>query len=236
MAGIIIADTIRSSGNTVTLNSATQTVATINATGIYSSAGNLLAAGTFASPTFSGTVTGTYTLGGTPSIAATALTGTIAAARLPAGSVLQVVSATQTAVVSISGSSFADISGLSVSITPTSNTNKVLIFGFLNAVSGDLSFFRIVRNSTAICIGDAAGTRIQSTGGAFGTGSNATWASVNMSFNFLDSPATTSATTYKLQFAGNSAVTTYLNRGSGDGDSGNAGRTASTITIMEIAV
>jgi len=68
MAGIIIADTIRSSGNTVTLNSATQTVATINATGIYSSAGNLLAAGTFASPTFSGTVAGTYTLGGTPTI------------------------------------------------------------------------------------------------------------------------------------------------------------------------
>ena len=77
MAGIIIADTIRASGNTVTLNSATQTVATVNATGIFSSAGNLLTAnGTFASPTFSGTVTGTYTLGGTPTITAPVLSGT----------------------------------------------------------------------------------------------------------------------------------------------------------------
>jgi len=77
MAGIIIADTIRASGNTLTLNSATQTVATVNATGIFSSAGNLLTAnGTFASPTFSGTVTGTYTLGGTPTITAPVLSGT----------------------------------------------------------------------------------------------------------------------------------------------------------------
>jgi hypothetical protein len=170
------------------------------------------------------------------SIVATQLTGTIAAARLPAGSVLQVVSATLTSTVSLSGAAYQDVTGLSVSITPSSASNKVLVFGFFNGASADISYFRIVRGSTAICIGDAAGSnRIQATGGGWGTGSNATWDPATLPFSYLDSPATTSATTYKIQLGANSAISYYVNRGSNDTDSVNAGRSASTITVMEIA-
>ena len=55
------------------------------------------------------------------------------------------------------------------------------------------------------------------------------------SFNFLDSPATTSSTTYKIQFITDTA-TTYINRTAGDVDASYTGRTQSTITVMEIAV
>ena len=169
------------------------------------------------------------------SIVATQLTGTIAAARLPAGSVLQVVSATLTSTVSLSGAAYQDVTGLSVSITPSSASNKVLVFGFFNGASADISYFRLVRGATAICIGDAAGTRVQATGGGWGTGSNGTWDPATLPFSFLDSPATTSATTYKLQLGANSAIAYYVNRGPNDADSANSGRSASTITVMEIA-
>jgi hypothetical protein len=53
---------------------------------------------------------------------------------------------------------------------------------------------------------------------------------------FLDSPATTSATTYKVQILnGNTAGTVYINRGQSDGNSGAVARGTSSITVMEIA-
>jgi hypothetical protein len=184
-------------------------------------------------PAETGTVITSVTTSG---INATGLTtGTVPKARLPAGSVLQVVSATLTSTVSLSGAAYQDVTGLSVSITPSSASNKVLVFGFFNGASADISYFRIVRGSTAICIGDAASTRVQATGGGWGTGSNGTWDPATLPFSYLDSPATTSATTYKLQLGANSAIAYYVNRGPSDADSANSGRSASTITVMEIA-
>ena len=59
-----------------------------------------------------------------------------------------------------------------------------------------------------------------------------------MSFNFLDSPNTTSATTYKVQATAGSTynTTVYVNRSSGDNDYSYGARVASTITVMEVAV
>jgi hypothetical protein len=58
----------------------------------------------------------------------------------------------------------------------------------------------------------------------------------SMSFSFLDSPATTSSTTYKIQiWAGSSATTVYVNYGINDSANAYRFRTASTITVMEIA-
>jgi hypothetical protein len=51
---------------------------------------------------------------------------------------------------------------------------------------------------------------------------------------FLDSPATTSATTYKLQVLVNASGTGYLNRTQGDSNAVSTLRTASTITVMEV--
>jgi hypothetical protein len=54
-------------------------------------------------------------------------------------------------------------------------------------------------------------------------------------FNVVDSPATTSATTYKLQSIIYSGGTIYINRQLTDSDNNGYGRFASTITVMEIA-
>ena len=148
--------------------------------------------------------------------------------------VLQVVSTTKTDTFSTSSASFTDITGLSVSITPTSATSKVLVFVNLQAsVSADISvMFQLVRGATAIDIGDAAGSRTRSSFALLQD--NTTLQQGNLGLNFLDSPATTSATTYKMQMFVNSA-TGYINRTGSDADSLGRPRTASNITVMEIS-
>jgi hypothetical protein len=97
-----------------------------------------------------------------------------------------------------------------------------------------LAAFTLVRNSTQICIADAAGSRGRFTFGAQGVYN--TDNTVVAPLNFLDSPATTSATTYKVQGQSEGGRTLYVNRGAeGDGDSPITGRFTSTITVMEIA-
>jgi len=168
------------------------------------------------------------------SIVATQLTGTIAVARLPAGSVLQVVSTTKTdSFTSTTTNSFTDITSMSVSITPTSSSSKIYVTvtgtcSGQSATSG--SNLRLVRGSTAICIGDAAGSTTQASTNSYQLDVNQ---SNPFSISFLDSPATTSSTTYKIQFF-ITAGTFYFNRTQSDSNSSN-GRFASTITVMEIA-
>jgi hypothetical protein len=97
-----------------------------------------------------------------------------------------------------------------------------------------------MRDSTAICIGDAAGNRTRSSNTTF---ADAQWTFVAraqwcLSNNFLDSPTTLSATTYKLQIGAigeTDGTNVYVNRSSTDADASVYGRTASSITVMEIA-
>lgn len=202
----------------------------------------------------SGDTSGTITLdapavAGTNTLMLPAATGTIALtgaavtrAQLPAGSILQVVSTTKTDTFSSSAASFTDITGLSVSITPTSSTSKILVlfnvYTSANQNAGSAPL-RLVRNSTAIDIGDAASSRPQ-VSGIFYTGdvSTSVQASMGVVSNvFLDSPATTSSVTYKMQLlATTSGLTMYVNRTSADRDTSTYDpRTASSITVMEIA-
>ena len=147
------------------------------------------------------------------------------------GKVLQVVSATKTDTASNNNTSFTDITGLSVSITPSATSSKVLVF-FNVTVNGNNagSSLRIVRDSTAICVGDAAGSRIQST---VSTNVSSGDSTRSHSGNFLDSPSTTSATTYKMQWRSN-GNTDYLNRSNTDLDTTDYSRPTSTITVIEI--
>jgi hypothetical protein len=151
--------------------------------------------------------------------------------------VLQVVSVTKTDTFSrqSSSSDFGDITGLSVSITPTSATSKIFIM--VNAASAggqnQRHGIRLVRNSTAISIGDSAGSRSRaSSASPQAIGTNDT---VSLLCNFLDSPNTTSATTYKVQCSAEGSNTFFLNRNSGDSDNNTNYRSASSITVMEIA-
>ena len=133
-----------------------------------------------------------------------------------AGTILQVVQATYVGVASTTSTSFTNTS-LTASITPSSSTNKILVFissnGFSSSVSG-ASAYTINRGSTNI--GSSQGfvviTNIVNT---------------PFTIQFLDSPATTSSTTYNLAFKTNNAIyTAYY------GDS----NLTSVITLMEVAV
>ena len=154
-----------------------------------------------------------------------------------AAKVLQVVSATKTDTFTTTSSSFVDVTGLSVTITPTSASNKILVLysSVLSTIGGQYSCgMRLVRDSTAIYIGDAAGSRVRA--------SNMYWSDLGMVYDsapvngiFLDSPATTSATTYKLQVFTPYSVNVFINRTENDGDNGFICRVPSQITVMEIS-
>ena len=159
---------------------------------------------------------------------------------LPSGSsggIIQVKSVVKTDLFNTASSSFTDITGLSVSITPTRADSKILfqfhLGSFQNQNNTSRAFVRMVRDSTAICVGDAA-TGHECTAAVCSRASDDNHTQFPVSMQFLDSPSTTSAVTYKLQAScGNDGGTIYLNSpGTVDAQSGN---TASTITVMEIS-
>jgi hypothetical protein len=194
-----------------------------------------------ASIVISGDTSGSITLAapavaGSNTLSLPALTGTVLT-NATAGTILQVVSATKTDTASFTSSTFADVTGLSVSITPRSSSSKFLIIANIqgcwsNAVAKIGG--RLMRDSTPICIGDTAGSRTRLS--VFSYFAVAGDAPVSMAINYLDSPATASAITYKWQANSlDNAGTVYINRSFVDTDSAIFGRTASTITVMEIA-
>jgi hypothetical protein len=150
--------------------------------------------------------------------------------------VLQVVSAVKTDTFTAStNNTWSDITGLSVSITPSSATSKVLVLSSINgaATNNGVANIQLIRGATAIAVGAAAGSRPQSSSSIDSNGGEPI---MSASITFLDSPATTSATTYKLAVnTGDNTGTAYVNRTQGDADNVYNGRYASTITVMEIA-
>lgn len=160
----------------------------------------------------------------------------ITKASMPAGTVLQIQTTTLTTPFSSSTTgSFFDITGMSVSITPTSSTSTILVLVSGNAMGNQGTTgwgVRLVRNTTAICVGTSTSNRSPTS--SMGPSPDNNW-SVPFSITFLDSPATTSAVTYKLQgWVGTSSFT--FNRSQSDTDTSGYLRSASTITVMEIAV
>jgi hypothetical protein len=163
------------------------------------------------------------------------VTGVLPAANggVGAGAVLQTLSTTKTDTFSTTGTSFADVTGLSRSITPASASNKVLVIVTM-CVGGSTAnqvIAQLLRGSTAIGIGDAAGSRTRAA--APWLASNDT-VSGTLNISFLDIPATTSATTYKIQMRCGGVGTVYLNRSATDTDADGFVRGASTITVQEI--
>lgn len=149
-------------------------------------------------------------------------TGTLLSTANPqSGGVIQVVTVTKTDIFTTSSTSFVDVTGLTVSITPKFATSKIVVFmSVVNAASVQnvvSQFTKLVRNSTDIV--------------TFRVGAPAPDQSGSLNFNYVDSPATTSATTYKVQIRGDGAVV-----GINTLQNNNAVNTgSSTITVMEIA-
>jgi hypothetical protein len=132
------------------------------------------------------------------SIVATQLTGTIAVARLPAGSVLQVVSSNYSVDTSTTSNTVFSDTGITATITPTSASSKILILisnpaYVTSSAASSGGQFQLLRGATVIYGTSANSLYITATG--------ATAVAVNsqQGINYLDSPNTTSATTYKLQ-------------------------------------
>tara|TARA_R110000765_G_C18668098_1_gene577741 strand:- start:140 stop:667 length:528 start_codon:yes stop_codon:yes gene_type:complete len=154
--------------------------------------------------------------------------------------ILQVLQTVKTDTASISSSStntFVDLTGMTVAITPRSTSSKILVMFTANvANSTGTSHIRLVRDSTAIMIGASASSRLQSTAMYRDAASPYSLSLPNWSSTFLDSPSSTSALTYKLQVTLGSSYsgTIYLNRCNDDTDADYGGRTASSITVMEI--
>jgi len=165
---------------------------------------------------------------------------TLAYSDYTSGSVIQVASATKTdTFASTTGATWADITGLSVNITPTSTSSKVLVLVDVKgsgSVGSTTIRTRLVRGSTAIYVGDAASNRPQGLGQFYIDGSNQYYIA-QLGGVFLDSPASTSQLTYKVQVGADStAVTVYVNRTQNDrNETGVDSRVASSITVMEIA-
>ena len=155
-----------------------------------------------------------------------------------AGGIIQVKQTVKTDTFTTSSTSYTDITGLSVSITPTRADSKILVMmhvnlGHTNYVSG---FLRLMRDSTAISVADAAGSRIVST---VAMADDPVDDEINCySATFLDSPSTTSSTTYKVQLTTESSGNTgevYVNRSGEDADNVQNARTVSSITVMEVS-
>ena len=155
------------------------------------------------------------------------------------GKVAQVLSTLKTDTFSTTSSSNVTITGLSQAITPSATSSKILIIVSLSAgvtnTDGNLALFQISGGNTATYVGDTAGSRARNVHWVRRPGDGATVAATNMPMTmvYLDSPNTTSAVTYNAVARVNNA-TAYVNRSGIDTDDGSWGRSASTITVMEI--
>lgn len=151
-----------------------------------------------------------------------------------AGNILQVVSTTKTDTTSISSSSFVDLTGMSVSITPSSTSSKIFIIGYVCISLTNFQqrvYLKITGGNTANYIG-AAGTGVEAANVAV-LRVNTNYGQLNSPLQYLDSPNTTSAITYQVQWASEGGATGYLNRPVTQDSVGS--NVASTITAMEVA-
>ena len=140
-----------------------------------------------------------------------------------AGNILQVLSVRKTDAFTTTSTSFVDVTGLTLSITPSSASNKIFVFysAYLSSSGADYgSVSKLVRDSTDLEFGYNQTNPVQS-----GTGGT----TVNQ---LLDTPNTTSSVTYKIQLKSHS---TSHNARIGAGGNGGTDVPESVITLMEVA-
>lgn len=144
--------------------------------------------------------------------------------------VLQVVQTVKNDAFTTSSTTFTDLTGLSASITPSATSNKVLIQVSIpmvccNANGNDALWFNLVRGSTNIFQGETVAGKTSITTAVGIGGGDVT----PVAFMFLDSPSTTSSTTYKIQCRSDGNQL-QVNRNRAD-----TLRGSSSITVMEIS-
>lgn len=142
------------------------------------------------------------------------------------GKVLQVVQATSSTSTSVTSTTFTDTT-LSASITPSATTSKILVLVSQNtqiyrSLANAFGKIRIMRDATSVFDMTASNDRAFGWENTFNSYNEHWW---TIAMNYLDSPSTTSATTYKTQGAVNASGPTVVFQNSS---------AKSTITLMEI--
>ena len=149
------------------------------------------------------------------------------------GGILQIVSTVKSDTFTVASTSYSNITGVSASITPTSTSSKILVLlslGLVDMSGAVIVTGDITRAGTQIGVGNTAGSRTRAGWGRVADVNRGT----SINYNFLDSPATTSSTTYQARIRSN-AGTAFVNRLSTDSDLTLTPRTISTITLMEVS-
>ena len=157
------------------------------------------------------------------------------------GMILNVQSVTMRDNQTFAGTAFTDLNdgtnALSITMTPTSSSSKFLLYMMVSAGAdnGNSRFgFRFMRGSTIVGNSDTIGNRTPSA--SAGTGRNGNNLDRNISMIFLDSPATSSAVTYKIQGSVESTSSTLcINRGGQFANDASVYTATSSFTVMEIA-
>jgi len=162
----------------------------------------------------------------------------VAKAALPAGCVLQVVSATKTDTFSTASASYIDVTGWTASITPINTSSKILVIAsgaVSNSADNSFNYVKLVRDTTSIYLGDARGSATRASADAsLGNFVGAASRSMPVFIHFLDSPNSASAVTYKLQIITTNGGTAIVGGTSTTSDA-NRANVPTTITLMEIA-
>ena len=154
------------------------------------------------------------------------------------GKILQVKQTLKTDTFSATASSHADltaVTGLSVSITPTATSSKILVRCSVmngNGANTTFTYWNLARGSTMIAQGDSAGSRSRV---GFYNSIQANYDAEHLSMEVLDSPNTTGEVTYNVYASAQNGQVVYVNRSGNDSNSSHYGRGWSTITVMEVA-
>lgn len=172
------------------------------------------------------------------------VTGTILTnasnSNFPTGSVLQVVQTVKTDTYSTTSSSWVAVTGLSVSITPSSSSNKILVLVQLtsgsDAGTNGGGAFRLYRDGSEVTGSSGAAAGSRTTGFAqSGAPASSNWMVLSKNLTYLDSPASTSALSYQIYARAQNTISgTTVNKAYDDPDSADRVRLTSTITVMEI--
>lgn len=154
------------------------------------------------------------------------------------GQVIQTLTAAKLDVFSTTSQSYVDIPNMTITITPSSTSSKILFsWNLTYGINGDIAhaYVMAMRGSTNLLVADDdGGNRTEATHVLNSFGGSGTHHVVNGVF--LDSPSTTSATVYKLQMKSSNGQIIYINRsGRDNNDPAYDGRGTSSMCVQEIA-
>jgi len=185
--------------------------------------------GTFPNQTITNSSPGTtYSAGNGISISGTTI-------KSAAGAIISVSQTYYPGTFSTTSTSFTNVTGLALSVTPKTSTSQLLVFVNIygsNSTSTATTLFCLLRNGTSV----GGGTAVSNNPSVIGMGSIPYNSQVYCtSICYLDSPATTSTVTYQVQMSVQSGYTGTVGYAPAAADNSTYGRYPATITVLEVA-